>query len=229
MTQDNAVSRRGCVRVLLHEPRQTKNLRTRSRRMAASGGTGSISIAPGRQEIRKAKRRQTRVPSIRITGCGRAPDLLRLARVRGGQGGARSPVGVPPRRLRQRTNAAAQLQHALPGTRSGRTIPMVRKTVRGSAGVTRAVLSQSSELLADRSSCRPGVKPEPPESASDEPPPAGTALAPAAGVTRMPSCRWARFATITVSETGTSVNENVTPFARRTSSGRRRVVSAEGA
>jgi len=57
--------------------------------------------------------------------------------------------------------------------------------VRGSTGVTRSVLSQSSELLADRSSCRPGVKPEPPESASDEPPPAGTALAPAAGVTRI--------------------------------------------
>ena len=45
-------------------------------------------------------------------------------------------------------------------------------------------LSQSSELLADRSWCRPGVFPEPPENGSDEPPPAGTALAPAAGVTR---------------------------------------------
>ena len=48
-------------------------------------------------------------------------------------------------------------------------------------------LSQSSELLADRSWCRPGVFPEPPENGSDEPPPAGTALAPAAGVTRRPS------------------------------------------
>ena len=45
-------------------------------------------------------------------------------------------------------------------------------------------LSQSSELLADRSWCRPGVFPEPPGDGSDEPPPAGTALAPAAGVTR---------------------------------------------
>jgi hypothetical protein len=111
--------------------------------------------------------------------------LISFSSACGEAGRARSPVGVPPRRLRQRTNAAAQLQHALPGTRSGRTIPMVRKTVRCFAGVTRAVLSQSSELLADRSSCRPGVKPEPPESASDEPPPAGTALAPAAGVTRI--------------------------------------------
>jgi hypothetical protein len=32
----------------------------------------------------------------------------------GTEGG--SPVGVPPRRLRQRTNATAQLQNALPGT-----------------------------------------------------------------------------------------------------------------
>src|SRR5262249_8788112 len=85
-----------------------------------------------------------------------------------GRGGARSPVGVPPRHLRQRTNAAVQLQHALPGTWSARTVPMVWKTVRGSTGVTRAFLSQSRELLADRSSCRPGVKPEPPESKTDE-------------------------------------------------------------
>ena len=48
-------------------------------------------------------------------------------------------------------------------------------------------LSQSSELLADRSWCRPGVFPEPLGDGSDEPPPAGTALAPAAGVTRLPS------------------------------------------
>jgi hypothetical protein len=82
---------------------------------------------------------------------------------------ARSPVGVPPRRLLQRTNAAAQLQNALPGTR--------RKM-----GVTRFCLSQSSDQVADRSSCRPGVFPEPPGSGGDEPPPAGTALAPPAGV-----------------------------------------------
>src|SRR6476661_149831 len=92
-----------------------------------------------------------------------------------GQGGARSPVGVPPRRLRQRTNAAAQLQNALPGTRLLQALAASR-------------LSQSSELLADRSWCRPGVFPEPPGDGSDEPPPAGTALAPAAGVIGRPSC-----------------------------------------
>ena len=59
---------------------------------------------------------------------------------------ARSPDGVPPRHLLQRANAATQLQNALPGTR----LP---------AGVTRRPLSQSSDKVADRSSCRPGVFP----------------------------------------------------------------------
>src|SRR5208282_6848932 len=59
---------------------------------------------------------------------------------------ARSPDGVPPRHLLQRANAAAQLQNALPGTR----LP---------AGVSRRPLSQSSDKVADRSSCRPGVFP----------------------------------------------------------------------
>jgi len=54
-----------------------------------------------------------------------APATFILPRLRGrteegarrASSGTRSPVGVPPRRLRQRTNAAAQLQHALPGMR----------------------------------------------------------------------------------------------------------------
>jgi len=107
---------------------------------------------------------------------------LRAIRARLARSVARSPVGVPPRRLLQRTNAAAQLQNALPGTWSERTIPMVRKIVRFSTGVTRSFLSQSSDKVADRSSCRPGVFPKPPGSGGDEPPPAGTALAPSAGV-----------------------------------------------
>jgi hypothetical protein len=60
---------------------------------------------------------------------------------------ARSPDGVPPRYLLQRANAATQLQNALPGTRL-------------SAGVIRRPLSQSSDKVADRSSCRPGVFPK---------------------------------------------------------------------
>jgi hypothetical protein len=50
---------------------------------------------------------------------------LRAIRARLARSVARSPVGVPPRRLLQRTNATAQLQNALPGTglRSGRYPP----------------------------------------------------------------------------------------------------------
>jgi len=44
-------------------------------------------------------------------------SILRALRARLALSGARSPVGVPPRHLLQRTNAAAQLQNALPGTR----------------------------------------------------------------------------------------------------------------
>jgi hypothetical protein len=74
-------------------------------------------------------------------------------------------------------------RYALPGTWSERTIPMVRKTVRCSTGVTRSFLSQSSELPR-RPVMMPAGRnfPEPPGSAGDEPPPAGTALAPPAGV-----------------------------------------------
>ena len=155
-------------------PRSTE-ARPDPRRTAAGGGTGSISIAPGSKKSgRRNADRRVNLPSASADAAARLISLPH--RVRGGQGGARSPVGVPPRRLRQRTNAAAQLQHALPGTRLYQALP-------------ESGLSQSSELLADRSWCRPGVFPEPPGDGSDEPPPAGTALAPAAGVTRLPSCK----------------------------------------
>jgi hypothetical protein len=207
MTQDEAFSRRVCVRVLLDELRITKGGPDPVEWPPAVGPAPSRSRPDDKKSGRRNADRRVILPSASADAAARL-DLLFL-RVRGGQGGARSPVGVPPRRLRQRTNAAAQLQHALPGTWSACTVPMVRKTVRGSTGVTRSFLSQSSELLADRSSCRPGVLPEPPENGSDEPPPAGTALAPAAGVTRRPSCSGARFVAH-VSETGTNVNGNVT-------------------
>jgi hypothetical protein len=89
----------------------------------------------------------------RISGCG--------ARLNA----ARSPDGVPPRHLLQRANAATQLQNALPGTR----LP---------AGVIHRPLSQSSDKVADRSSCRPGVLPLAAREGGDEPLPAGTAPAP---------------------------------------------------
>ena len=94
----------------------TKNekLRTRSRRMAAGGGTGSISIAPGSQ-----KNQEGGTPTdAYVQPPHPQPSSSPLAgEARRASSGTRSPVGVPPRRLRQRTNAAAPLQHALPGTR----------------------------------------------------------------------------------------------------------------
>jgi hypothetical protein len=119
-------------------------------------------------------------------GCGRAPGLLCRSACGEGRSGA-----LACRRSTAALAAANQRRRSAPARASwdlvGRTVPMVRKTVRSSTGVTRSFLSQSSELLADRSSCRPGVKPEPPEGKTDEVSPAGTALAPAAGVTRRPS------------------------------------------
>ncbi len=77
---------------------------------------------------------------------GACLPMVRAIRARLALIAARSPDGVPPRYLRPRANAAAQLQNALPGTWL-------------SAGVTRRPLSQSSDKVADRSSCRPGVFP----------------------------------------------------------------------
>jgi hypothetical protein len=74
-----------------------------------------------KKEIREAERRQTQY------------FMIRNIRARLALNGARSPVGVPLRRLRKRANTAAQIQNALPGT--------WRK-----ASVTRLYLSQSSDL-----------------------------------------------------------------------------------
>ena len=75
-------------------------------------------------------------------------------------------------------------RYALPGTWSGRTIPMVRKIARFSTGVTRSFLSQSSECPRRPVIMPAGrIFPEPPGSGGDEPPPAGTAFAPPPGVT----------------------------------------------
>ena len=148
MTQDNAVSRRVGVRVLRsnekpkHRTRPPSDDRRRWYR---------LHLDRARTTTNQEGETPTDACSFRPHLRMRPRALISFSSACGEAGRARSPVGVPPRRLRQRTNAAAQLQHALPGTRSGRTIPMVRKTVRCFAGVTRAVLSQSSELLADRS------------------------------------------------------------------------------
>ncbi len=73
--------------------------------------------------------------------------------------GARSPVGVPPRRLLQRANATAQLQIRASWDLVGRTIPMVRKIVRSQRALPAPSCPSPASFLADRSSCRPGVYP----------------------------------------------------------------------
>jgi hypothetical protein len=88
-------------------------------------------------------------------------------RVRRARSVARSPVGVPPRRLLQRANTAAQFQNALPGTWHRQALP------------------DSEPVPVQRPSRRPvivpaGRFPKPPGCGGDEPPPAGTALAPPA-------------------------------------------------
>ena len=59
--------------------------------------------------------------------CLSAPRIARYhalcGRGAGAPNGARSPTGAPPRHLRQRTNATAQLQPALPGTRRHQVLP----------------------------------------------------------------------------------------------------------
>jgi hypothetical protein len=86
----------------------------RGRTCRSDAAPGFCRAQPGLQNIKEAKRRQTRILPFRI---------IRM-RSRA-ESAARSPVGVPPRRLRQRANAAAQLQNALPGRRFRRALSAV--------------------------------------------------------------------------------------------------------
>ncbi len=123
------------------------------------GGTGFGSIMlceylPGfhfvQLGLRRNKRKQNAARRMSSDGPHRrqvyAVCANHLLRARLALIATRSPDGVPPRYLLQRANAATQLQNALPGTRL-------------SAGVIRRPLSQSSDKVADRSSCRPSVFP----------------------------------------------------------------------
>ena len=104
-----------------------------------------------RNDERKAERRKALFNNHRILRCGARPC------------GARSPLGVPPRHLRSATERHRSARATrLPRTGSERAAPMVRKIARiathfyakpadrpslaSLAGVTRALLSQSSEI-----------------------------------------------------------------------------------
>ena len=123
------------------------------------------------------------------------------SRARRAPSGARSPLGVPPRHLRQRPNATAQLEPRdfLGLVRSARPDGSKDAAHRNAflreAGgrlpcVTRGHYPRLA-VPAQRDCTRSPVMmpvgrvlPKPPESRSDEPRPAGTALAPPDGVTR---------------------------------------------
>ena len=168
------------------------------------------------KEKKEAERRQTCDPTVRILRCGARPNSL--PPLAGGRERARSPVGVPPRRLLRRPNATAQLQIRASWDLVGAHDPKgsnnrVRKIVR--------CLSGRYPLLpvpVQRASRRPvivpagRISPEPPGSGGDEPPPAGTALAPPAGVTGWRPLR-ERDSLNPVSEIATFVNENVPRYS----------------
>jgi len=75
-------------------------------------------LVPQKLRGRSADRRHCPVSAPRR----RALPLVG-ARGAGAPNGARSPTGAPPRHLRGRTNATAQLQPALPGTRRHQVLP----------------------------------------------------------------------------------------------------------
>jgi hypothetical protein len=125
------------------------------------------------KERKEMERRQTHtVMPARIRRAGRATEKAACAAL---PLRARSPAGVPPRHLRQRPNATAQLQF---------TRFLGRNEL--GMGVTHPRPSQCSGRYepAGRSSCRPGVLARSRPGAGVTAPPAGTALAPSAGVTR---------------------------------------------
>ena len=151
-------------------------------------------VGPAASRSRADKRKGKRNAERRCSVTAASRDAARAL-------AARSPLGVPPRHLRQRPNATAQLEpRDFPGqTRSARPdgskdrahrntrreasrtgLPCVtrgrypRLTVPAQRDCTRSpVMMPSGRVL-----------PKPPESRGDEPRPAGTALAPPDGVTQ---------------------------------------------
>ena len=126
---------------------------------------------------------------------GRTQEGARHAPIR-----ARSPLGVPPRHLRQRPNATAQLEprdflervrSARPdGSKDGAHRNTRREADSRLPCVTRGHYPRLAVPVQRDCTRSPvmmpsgRVLPKPPESRGDEPRPAGTALAPPDGVTR---------------------------------------------
>ena len=117
---------------------------------------------PAHRSGRRNADRRVNLPAASADAAAR-PDLSSLSRVRGGREGR------------------ARLSAFHRGACGSEPTPPLSSSTR--------FLGRGRHQALDRSWCRQGVFPEPPENGSDEPPPAGTALAPAAGVTQLPSCK----------------------------------------
>jgi hypothetical protein len=136
-------------------------------RFAHPGYETLYDTLPANKERKEAERRQTRSPRpVRKRRTGRAAEKAACAAL---PLRARSPAGVPPRHLRQRPNATAQLQftHFLGRNALG-------------AGVTLSLPSQYSGRCSPQAGRRAGraflTRSRP--GAGLTTPPAGTALAP---------------------------------------------------
>ena len=161
-----------------------------------------VANAPRNDE--KGKRNAERRSCVTSAPCDAArPPPSSSPRAGEDTGGGRSPLGVPPRHLRQRPNATAQLEprdfpgqarSARPdGSKDARIATHDAKPTDGLPCVTRGHYPRLAVPAQRDCTRRPvmmpagRVLPKPPESRGDEPRPAGTALAPPAGVTRLAS------------------------------------------
>jgi hypothetical protein len=122
---------------------------------ASTSSPGFAALHPGYEQHIKRRQNAGR----------RIWSFLRAIRARLARNVARSPDGVPPRRLRQRTNAAAQLQARFLGRGCRRALSAVPYP-------SPASYSQTGHHAGR------AFFPKPPGSGGDEPLPAGTALAP---------------------------------------------------
>jgi hypothetical protein len=145
------------------EERSDEAIQGRRHRVWIASSQTLLAMTKKESETPKGVSRNLRA----LTGTARALVSLPLPLAGEGREGARSPLGVPPRHLRRRTNATAQLaprdflgrvRRAHPdGSKDARVATPAEETQDPSptnvtAGVTRALLSQSSEIApADRS------------------------------------------------------------------------------
>src|SRR5579862_2403489 len=117
-----------------------------------------ISFTLHKKGRRSADRRNCHVPR-RANRCCHLFALGAWARLR-----ARTPTGAPPRHLWQRTNAAAQLQPALPGTRRHRVLPASGLSIQSSGLPRRTGRSAGRAYPPKPPECGVQIRPREPHS-----------------------------------------------------------------